>query len=171
MNFKLRGQESDEDEASCSIQWQNSKQKLSSTKAYRCKGYSLEFGISTQMCAQGTSNRWFEEIRSTRNFEGILLAHHPTTTRFETYFPQSLRGTGIEDFIGMADRRGRLTSTNCLFPERTWRICQKKWVDLAGRTGSNASWTTKEINLDISFTCKFIDFFAPDAKSIYKQSR
>lgn len=106
MNFQLRGHESDEDEAFVRL-WAESKQTAIHTKHADARSYALEFGISTQMAARELRYRWFEEIRSSRNLEGILLAHHQDD-QIETIFLNLLRGTGIEGLYGMADRRGKL---------------------------------------------------------------
>jgi tRNA(Ile)-lysidine synthase len=162
MNFKLRGQESDEDEAFV-YQWANSKQAIIHIKHTDAKSYSLEFGISTQMAARELRYRWFEEIRSTRNLEGILLAHHQDD-QIETIFLNLLRGTGIEGLYGMADRRGRLIRPLLPFSRKNLEEFAKKNELTWREDSSNTKLDYKRNKLRHQVLPAVYDF-APDAKS------
>jgi tRNA(Ile)-lysidine synthase len=162
MNFKLRGQESDEDEAFVH-QWANSKQAIIHIKHTDAKAYSLEFGISTQMAARELRYRWFEEIRSTRNLEGILLAHHQDD-QIETIFLNLLRGTGIEGLYGMADRRGRLIRPLLPFSRKNLEEFAKKNELTWREDSSNTKLDYKRNKLRHQVLPAVYDF-APDAKS------
>jgi tRNA(Ile)-lysidine synthase len=162
MNFQLRGKESDEDEAFV-LQWSESKQVAIHTKHTDATSYAAEFGISTQMAARELRYRWFEEIRSTRNLEGILLAHHEDD-QIETIFLNLLRGTGIEGLYGMADRRGKLIRP--LLP-----FSRKNLADFAQE--NNLKWREDSSNAKLDYkrnklrhqVLPAVYDFAPDAKS------
>jgi tRNA(Ile)-lysidine synthase len=162
MNFQLRGKESDEDEAFV-LQWAESKQVAVHTKHTDARSYAAEFGISTQMAARELRYRWFEEIRSTRNLEGILLAHQEDD-QIETIFLNLLRGTGIEGLYGMADRRGKLIRP--LLP-----FSRKNLADFAQE--NNLKWREDSSNAKLDYkrnklrhqVLPAVYDFAPDAKS------
>jgi tRNA(Ile)-lysidine synthase len=59
------------------------------------------------MAAREIRYQFFEEIRSQRNLEGIVLAHQEDD-QLETIFLNLVRGTGIEGLYGMSDRLGWL---------------------------------------------------------------
>lgn len=106
VNFQLRGNESDEDEKFVK-NWAKSNSKIAHFHRAKTLDYASEAHISTQMAAREMRYEWFEKIRSDRNLEGIILAHHQDD-QLETIFLNLLRGTGIEGLYGMADRRGQL---------------------------------------------------------------
>lgn len=161
MNFQLRGHESDEDEAFVR-QWAESKQVAIHMKHADARSYAIEFGISTQMAARELRYRWFEEIRSTRNLEGILLAHHEDD-QIETIFLNLLRGTGIEGLYGMADRRGKLIRPLLPFSRKNLedfaRANDLKWRE----DSSNGKLDYKRNKLRLQVLPAIYNF-APDAK-------
>lgn len=167
MNFQLRGQESDEDEAFV-YQWASSKQVTIHVKHTDAKAYSSEFGISTQMAARELRYQWFEEIRSTRNLEGILLAHHEDD-QIETIFLNLLRGTGIEGLYGMADRRGNLIRPLLPFSRKTLEDFAKSMELKWREDSSNAKLDYKRNKLRHQVLPAVYDF-AGDAKSNLQSS-
>ncbi|MDG1279538.1 MAG: tRNA lysidine(34) synthetase TilS [Algoriphagus sp.] len=106
VNFHLRGKESDGDEKFVK-DWAKSNSKTVHFHQAETLEFAVESHISTQMAAREIRYEWFEKIRSDRNLEGIILAHHQDD-QIETIFLNLLRGTGIEGLYGMAERRGYL---------------------------------------------------------------
>lgn len=106
VNFGLREKESDGDE-----NFVKSLAKTWNTEFHVHHADTLKIAeenhISTQMAARDIRYEWFEEIRESRNLDGIILAHHEDD-QLETIFLNLTRGTGIEGLYGMADRRGKL---------------------------------------------------------------
>ncbi|MBN7813823.1 tRNA lysidine(34) synthetase TilS [Algoriphagus pacificus] len=106
VNFHLRGEESDGDEAfvkNLADEWG----KTIHIHHAETSQLADEKKISTQMAARELRYDWFEEVRASRGLDGILLAHHEDD-QLETIFLNLLRGTGIEGVYGMAERRGWL---------------------------------------------------------------
>ncbi len=162
MNFQLRGTESDEDEAFVR-QWAKSKQVAIHTKHSDTRSYAAEFGISTQMAARELRYRWFEEILSTRNLEGILLAHHEDD-QMETVFLNLLRGTGIDGLYGMADRKGKLIRPLLPFSRKNLEDFARENHLNWREDSSNAKLDYKRNKLRHQVLPAIYDF-APDAKS------
>ncbi|MEB2776829.1 tRNA lysidine(34) synthetase TilS [Algoriphagus sp. D3-2-R+10] len=106
VNFQLRGNDSDEDEAFIR-KWAKTEGKIIHVHHADTSSYASERNISTQMAAREIRYQWFETIRSDRNLAGIIIAHHEDD-QIETIFLNLLRGTGIEGIYGMAERRGWL---------------------------------------------------------------
>lgn len=106
INFQLRGKESDGDREFVQS-WAESQRIPFHLKTAETVSYAKTKGISIQMAAREIRYRYFEEVRSSRNLQGILLAHHEDD-QLETIFLNLLRGTGIEGIYGMAERKGWL---------------------------------------------------------------
>lgn len=106
VNFHLRGSESDGDEVFVKELAASWGKKFHIHHAQTAQTVE-EKHISTQMAAREIRYDWFEEIRKTRNLDGIVLAHHKDD-QIETIFLNLTRGTGIEGVYGMADKRGWL---------------------------------------------------------------
>lgn len=106
VNFKLRDQESDDDQIFVE-NWAKCHQIQVHLKVANTTHLSLSQGISIQMAAREIRYDFFEEIRAKFNLDGILLAHHEDD-QLETIFLNLLRGTGIEGIYGMGERKGWL---------------------------------------------------------------
>ena len=106
VNFQLRGEESEEDEAFLKS-WAKTKGIEIHVHRPDTKTFAKNHQISTQMAARELRYSWFEELRKARDLQGILLAHHQDD-QIETIFLNLLRGTGIEGLYGMAERRNWL---------------------------------------------------------------
>lgn len=106
VNFQLRGEESDLDQLFVE-NWAKAHQIPFHLKLADTKTIAESKGISIQMAAREIRYAFFEEIRSTFQLDGILLAHHQDD-QLETIFLNLLRGTGIEGLAGMSERKGYL---------------------------------------------------------------
>ncbi|MFH1161292.1 MAG: tRNA lysidine(34) synthetase TilS [bacterium] len=105
-NFRLRGSESDEDEASVRNLASGYKVPFF-TKSFPTLDYAALHGISVQMAARELRYSWFEEIRGDEGFSRIATAHH-LDDQIETVFINLLRGTGISGLHGILPRQGDL---------------------------------------------------------------
>ncbi len=106
VNFQLRGSESDGDREFVQ-RWAEDNGIPFHLKLAETRSVASSEGISIQMAARKIRYELFEEIRASRNLQGIILAHHQDD-QLETIFLNLLRGTGIEGIYGMAERKGWL---------------------------------------------------------------
>jgi len=105
-NFRLRENESDEDEQFvCEL-----------AEKYGVPFYSRPFdtlniasrdGISVQMAARKLRYGWFEEIRTIHHFDFVATAHHQDD-QTETFFINLIRGTGIQGLHGIFPKKERI---------------------------------------------------------------
>jgi tRNA(Ile)-lysidine synthase len=106
VNFGLRDVESEGDEDFVR-KWAEVRNLPVHVHRAKTKEWAENKGISIQMAAREIRYQFFEEIRSQRNLEGIVLAHQEDD-QLETIFLNLVRGTGIEGLYGMSDRLGWL---------------------------------------------------------------
>ncbi|MCC5935964.1 MAG: tRNA lysidine(34) synthetase TilS [Lunatimonas sp.] len=103
-NFRLRGSDSDSDEAFVRDLAADFGIPVE-VKQFDVAAYKHANGVSTQMAARDLRYAWFEGLLKAGQADGILLAHH-AGDQVETVLLNLLRGTGIEGTYGMAERRG-----------------------------------------------------------------
>ncbi|HEY0054516.1 MAG TPA: tRNA lysidine(34) synthetase TilS [Pedobacter sp.] len=105
-NFKLRGDESEEDE------WFVEKLSLELNVSFHNTTFdtqrvALDQKISIQMAARDLRYNWFESIRNKFDYDYIALAHHQSDTT-ETILLNLVRGTGIAGLHGILPKRDNL---------------------------------------------------------------
>ncbi len=98
-NFKLRGIESDKDEAMVKRFAAKHKIEFHSVR-FDTRKYADEKGISIQMAARDLRYRWFEEIRKKNGFNLVAVAHN-LNDNIETLLINLTRGTGLAGLTGM----------------------------------------------------------------------
>lgn len=98
-NFKLREEESDQDEIFA--------KKIAAlydvpffSIQFETKVYSKKNKISIQEAARELRYTWFEQIRADNSFDKIATAHHLNDS-IETFFINVLRGTGLKGLKGI----------------------------------------------------------------------
>ena len=102
-NFRLRGAESDRDEAfvrQLCAEWDVRLE----VKAFDTRAYALAEGISVEMAARELRYRWFDQLRADCGAEAVAVAHHRDDS-VETMLINLLRGTGIDGLGGIAPKR------------------------------------------------------------------
>ena len=106
VNFSLRGNESDADEALV--------QKIAAernvpfySKLADTAGFAKENGVSIQMAARTLRYNFFSDIAELHHYESVATAHH-LEDDFETFLLNLNRGTGIKGLAGI-----RSTSKKC----------------------------------------------------------
>lgn len=105
-NFKLRGQESDEDHSFVKKLAQNHHVPFYS-KSFDTLNYADEQSISIQMAARELRVKWFEEIISSKACNYYATAHH-LDDQIETILNNFFRGTGIAGMHGILPKRENL---------------------------------------------------------------
>ena len=98
-NFKLRGSESDADEALV----RSTAQALGvvcHVKSFDTAGYAAENKISIEMAARRLRYHWFGELCREYGYSGVAVAHNANDNA-ETLILNLLRGTGLKGLTGM----------------------------------------------------------------------
>tara|TARA_R110001632_G_scaffold18408_1_gene57018 strand:- start:6712 stop:8025 length:1314 start_codon:yes stop_codon:yes gene_type:complete len=98
-NFKLRGQESDDDETFV----KNLAKKLGVTvytSSFETEKYAEEKKISIQVAARDLRYQWFYQLIENKQYEYVLTGHN-TNDNLETFIINLTRGTGLEGFTGI----------------------------------------------------------------------
>lgn len=106
VNFQLRGEESDGDEAFC-FDLATSLDVPFFSNRFATASYAKTNKVSVQMAARTLRYQWLEELRLEHNFDYIALAHHQNDS-IETILLNLTRGTGISGLHGILPKRGRL---------------------------------------------------------------
>lgn len=105
-NFRLRGQESDEDENFV----KSLAEKLQVpfyVKHFDTDEYALLQKISIQEAARELRYNWFENLRRNLKYKFISVAHNADDS-IETFFINLIRGTGINGLTGIKSGNGNI---------------------------------------------------------------
>ena len=101
-NFRLRGAESDADEALVR-DWAAKYGVTCHVHAFDTEAYAATEGISIEMAARKLRYRWFGELCREHGYEAVLTAHHAGDNA-ETFFLNLLRGSGVKGLSGMQEK-------------------------------------------------------------------
>src|SRR5690554_4079518 len=105
-NFKLRGQDSDEDEKFVEEQIYIHGIPYYSTH-FDTVDYARTHGISIEMAARELRYDFFEKTRKENGYDFIATAHHKDDL-LETFFLNLSRKTGIKGLTGIKEKNGSL---------------------------------------------------------------
>ncbi|WP_372934453.1 tRNA lysidine(34) synthetase TilS [Mariniphaga sediminis] len=105
-NFRLRGADSDEDEAFVREQVLNHGVPFF-FRPFDTEEYARLNGISVEMAARELRYNYFEEIRSEKGYDYIATAHHQDDL-METFFLNLSRKTGIKGLTGIKEKAGHV---------------------------------------------------------------
>ena len=105
-NFRLRGAESDADEAFVRDFTQRHSIPLIVT-SFDTTAYAAQHHLSIEMAARELRYAWFEQERQRLGAEAIAVAHHSDDV-IETMLLNLLRGTGLQGLTGIRPRNGRV---------------------------------------------------------------
>ncbi|MBP5338709.1 MAG: tRNA lysidine(34) synthetase TilS [Prevotella sp.] len=105
-NFKLRGEESDRDEAFVKRLCQQTDTELHLTH-FDTKAYAELHQISIEMAARDLRYHYFEQLRQDIGADAICVAHHQDDS-VETILMNLVRGTGLRGLQGIQPRRGHI---------------------------------------------------------------
>ena len=100
-NFRLRGAESDADEALVR-EWAARHGVTCHVQAFETEAYAAAEGISVEMAARQLRYRWFGQLCREHGYEAVLTAHHAGDNA-ETFFLNLLRGSGVKGLCGMPE--------------------------------------------------------------------
>ncbi len=106
-NFKLRGTESDKDEA---FVRQLAKQlgKTVFVKQFDTKDYVARHKVSVQMAARELRYEWFNDLMAEYRLKTLVTAHHADDD-LETFLINLSRGTGIKGLTGIPAKTGSIS--------------------------------------------------------------
>ena len=105
-NFKLRGEESNRDEAFCKSLCQELNIPFHVVH-FGTKSYAALHKISIEMAARDLRYSYFERLRADIDAEGICVAHHQNDVA-ETILLNMVRGTGISGLEGIHPKKGNI---------------------------------------------------------------
>ena len=103
-NFRLRGAESDRDEAFCVDLCRQLDVELHRVH-FDTRTYADLHKVSIEMAARELRYRWFEQLRQDIGAAGICVAHHRDDS-VETVLLNLVRGTGLRGMTGIQPRNG-----------------------------------------------------------------
>ena len=105
-NFRLRGKESDRDEAFCVELCQRLGVELHRAH-FDTREYAELHKVSIEMAARELRYKWFEQLRQDIGAAGICVAHHRDDS-VETVLLNLVRGTGLRGLTGIQPRYGNI---------------------------------------------------------------
>ena len=100
-NFRLRGVESDADEAFVRA-WAAKYGVPCHVQAFDTEAFAAAEGISIEMAARKLRYHWFGQLCREHGYEAVLTAHHAGDNA-ETFFLNLLRGSGVKGLCGMSE--------------------------------------------------------------------
>lgn len=106
VNFKLRGEESDEDEALVR-KWAKDRKIKYFNCSFETENYARKEKISVEMAARDLRYTWFYDIMDQERYEYLAVAHNLNDS-VETLFLNLLRGTGIDGLSGIRKKTGKI---------------------------------------------------------------
>ncbi len=106
VNFQLRGEDSEQDEAFVREICREQSIEIYSTR-FNTTEYVKEQGISVQMAARRLRYQWFEDIRKEHRYDYIATAHN-RDDHIETTLINLVRGTGIRGLTGINNKSGHI---------------------------------------------------------------
>ena len=105
-NFRLRGDESDRDEAFCVELCKGLGVELHRAH-FDTREYAELHKVSIEMAARELRYKWFEQLREDIGAAGICVAHHRDDS-VETVLLNLVRGTGLRGLTGIQPRNGNI---------------------------------------------------------------
>jgi len=106
VNFSLRGEDSDGDEAFVR-DWAEANGVQFFTTRFDTRGYASRKGISIEMAAREQRYGWFGTLLDEHGFDFVAVAHNRNDAA-ETMYLNLLRGTGIRGIAGMKEISGKV---------------------------------------------------------------
>ncbi|MCW3070909.1 MAG: hypothetical protein JWO44_799 [Bacteroidetes bacterium] len=117
-NFRLREQESDDDEAfvkklaaACKVPFYS--------KRFKTAAFAKKHKLSIQEAARDLRYEWFEQLREQSGYASVATAHHADDS-VETFLINLIRGTGIAGLHGILPKQGKII--------RPMLFCSKKEI-------------------------------------------
>ena len=149
VNFGLRGDESDGDEAFVRDLALQAEVPFFSTH-FDTKQYAADRKISIQMAARDLRYAWFDKLVTDNGFSYVATAHH-LDDQAETFFINLLRGTGISGMHGILPKQGKIIRP-LMFATREKIILFAKDLNLAwreDRSNKSRKYLRNKLRLDV----------------------
>ena len=105
-NFKLRGKDSDADEAFCKSLGKDLEVNFY-TQTFDTKAYCKKNKVSIQMAARELRYAWFNELVKKEKIDYLVTAHHANDV-VETMLINLCRGTGINGLKGIPEKTEKI---------------------------------------------------------------
>ena len=105
-NFKLRGKDSDADEAFCKSLGKDLEVNFY-TQTFDTKAYCKKNKVSIQMAARELRYAWFNELVKKEKIDYVVTAHHANDV-VETMLINLCRGTGINGLKGIPEKTEKI---------------------------------------------------------------
>ena len=99
-NFRLRGEESDGDEALVR-KWAQEHNVILHIKSFDTQEYAASNGISIEMAARDLRYGWFADLCREYGYAAVAVAHNANDNA-ETLILNMLRGSGLSGLTGMS---------------------------------------------------------------------
>lgn len=100
-NFKLRGTESEKDEAFCLLLAERYNLKIH-INHFETTSFAKKNKQSIQEAARELRYNWFEELINEHQYKYVLTAHH-LNDQIETFFINVMRGTSLKGLCGIPE--------------------------------------------------------------------
>ncbi|MDO8998963.1 MAG: tRNA lysidine(34) synthetase TilS [Bacteroidota bacterium] len=144
-NFKLRGKDSEADEAFCKALAKKLDVKFY-TQSFNTEAYRKKNNISIQMAARELRYNWFNEVLSKNKFDYLATAHH-ANDQIETIFINLCRGTGINGLKGIPQKTENIVRPLLNFTKEEISTFAKK---------EKIKYRTDESNLEAKYERNFL---------------
>lgn len=105
-NFRLRGEESDQDELFCETLCRQKNIPFHRIH-FDTKSYAETHKVSIEMSARELRYHYFEQLRQDIGAQGVCVAHHRDDS-VETVLLNLVRGTGLRGLTGIQPRNGSI---------------------------------------------------------------
>jgi len=105
-NFKLRSDESDEDDLFVSNWSKENNQKYFSA-IFNTVDFCKNNKVGIQEGARNLRYKWFHDLKEIYVFDFIVTAHN-LNDQIETYLINSMRGTGLSGLVGIPEKTDKL---------------------------------------------------------------
>jgi len=105
-NFKLRDEESDNDEKFVQDFAKNNKVSFH-TRVFNTMEFANEKGLSLQMAARELRYDWFFQLMVKHKFDFLAIAHHQDD-EYETVLFNLMKGTGISGLTGWEGKKDQI---------------------------------------------------------------
>jgi tRNA(Ile)-lysidine synthase len=139
-NFRLRGQESDDDAAFVN-EMATALDKRVYMASFDTKSYAQKQGLSIQMAARKLRYQWFKKQLEAQGIPYVVTAHHADDD-LETFLINLSRGTGIKGLLGIPEKHEQIRRPLLCFSHN-------ELYHFAGR--ENLSWREDSSNADTKY--------------------
>jgi len=105
-NFKLRSNESDEDELFVS-NWSKENNQMYFSTTFNTIEFCKNNKVGVQEGTRNLRYKWFHDLKEIYGFNFIVTAHN-LNDQIETYLINSMRGTGLSGLVGIPEKTDNL---------------------------------------------------------------